>query len=168
MIVGMKRRCAALALDYGVVLVGLVVIAAIAVPLYAADLLPWRGHTDAVSFAVTVVPAWAYLTVAEAGALHATWGKRRMGLRVQPGSAGRIAVRNAVKVAPWALAHLGVAALWVGADGHTLVAPRYAWLSIIAAYALVIVTVALAWSRADRATLHDLIAGTRVSGAEAP
>jgi hypothetical protein len=69
---------------------------------------------DAVALVITVLPVWGYLTAAEAGAAQGSWGKRQAGLRVvsadgQQVSWGRAAVRNAVKLAPWQLAHVTVA-----------------------------------------------------------
>ena len=70
------------------------------------------GQTDAVVLAVSVAPTWAYLTVSES-AVQATWGKRCRRLQVitvtgrRPGVA-RCAVRNAVKLLPWQLAHVAV------------------------------------------------------------
>lgn len=163
----LRSRLLATLLDYGVVLGWLAVLAAVFVPLYAADLVGWRGHVDLVSFAGSVVPVWLYLTVTEAGAAHATWGKRRFGLVVRARSGGaagpaRVAVRNAVKLLPWACAHLGVAPLWAGPGAGTVVGPALAWAPISAAYLLVGATVASVLARGDRAALHDLVAGTRV------
>ena len=114
-----------------------------------------------------MVPVWLYLTVTEAGAAHATWGKRRFDLavRARNGRAAgpaRVAVRNAVKLLPWACAHLGIAPLWAGPGAGTLVGPALAWAPIGAAYLLVGATVASVLVRRDRAALHDLVAGTRV------
>ncbi len=163
----LRLRLLAALLDYGMVVGWLAVLAAVFVPLYAADLVGWRGHIDLVSFAGSVVPVWLYLTVTEASAAHATWGKRRFGLAVRTrlgGAAGpaRVAVRNAVKLLPWACAHLGIAPLWAGPGAGTVVGPALAWVPIGAAYLLVGATVASVLVRGDRAALHDLIAGTRV------
>lgn len=60
--------------------------------------------TDIAVFAATVLPTGIYLTVSEASARQATWGKRRAALRVVAADRGRaglgrIALRNAVKPA---------------------------------------------------------------------
>ncbi|GIH17980.1 RDD family protein [Rugosimonospora africana] len=169
----LRPRLLAALLDYCVVLGWLAVLAAVFVPLYAADLVPWRGHVDLVSFAGSVVPVWLYLTVTEAGAAHATWGKRRLRLVVQArngGAAGpaRIAARNAVKLLPWACAHLGIAPLWAGSGAGTVVSPALAWVPITAAYLIAGATVASVLVCKDRAALHDLVAGTRVGRAPLP
>jgi uncharacterized RDD family membrane protein YckC len=167
----MKRRLLAALLDYCVVLGWLVVLVAIFVPLSLANLTPWDHHPDLIAFLASVVPVWLYLTVTESGAAGATWGKRRAGLRVL-GPRGRrahpvrVAVRNAVKLVPWQLAHLGVVALSSKPDSGTLVRPDIGWLPISATYALLGLTLALTFVRSDHAALHDLIAGTRVRAAE--
>lgn len=166
----LRPRLLATLLDYCVVLGWLAVLAAVFVPLYAADLVPWRGHVDLVSFAGSVVPVWLYLTVTEAGARRATWGKRRAGLVVRAPGGGtvgpaRVALRNAVKLLPWACAHLGIAPLWAGSGAGTVVSPALAWVPITAAYLVVGATVVSVLVRRDRAALHDLVAGTRVGQA---
>jgi uncharacterized RDD family membrane protein YckC len=165
--VAVKRRLLALFLDYGVVVAWLAVVAAVFVPLYFVGVRPWGEHADLAAFTASVLPVWLYLTVTEAGPAHATWGKRRAGLRVvgpagAPVRFGRSAARNAVKLLPWQLAHLGVAALLAGPEAATLVRPAAAWVPLTASYVLVAVTVAIVLVRRDRAALHDLVAGTRV------
>ena len=167
----MKRRLFAALLDYCVVLGWLVVLAAIVVPLSLAGLVQWGHHRDLVAFLASVLPVWLYLTVTESSAAGATWGKRRAGLRVV-GPRGRragpvrVAVRNAVKLVPWQLAHLGVLALLSKPDTGVLVDPGSAWLLICATYAVLGLTLALMFVRSDHAALHDLIAGSRVRPAE--
>lgn len=163
----MKRRLLASLLDYCVVLGWLAVLAAVFVPLYLNGFSIAQGQVDLVAFGASVLPVWLYLTVTEARPAHATWGKRRVGLRVAAldggsPSRGRTAIRNTTKLLPWQLAHLGVAPLLAAEGAATLVSPEAAWLPITASYALVGVTVAMAFFRKDHAALHDVIAGTRV------
>jgi uncharacterized RDD family membrane protein YckC len=162
-----KRRLLAALLDYFVILGWLVALAAVFVPLYVAGFRLWVDHADAIAFAASVLPVWLYMTTTESRAAGATWGKRWAGLRIlgplaRRAHPARVAVRNAVKLAPWQLAHLGVVALLSSRDTATLVSPAMAWLPISATYALVGLSVALMFRRDDHAALHDLIAGTRV------
>ena len=58
-----------------------------------------------------------------------SWGKRRVGLCVTSAAGDdfgwrRVAVRNAVKILPWQLAHVAVARIITGAAGHDLVQLR--------------------------------------------
>jgi uncharacterized RDD family membrane protein YckC len=162
----LRARVPATALDGLVILGWLAALAAVFVPLQIADLnpMPTTGYPSLlVVFAASVLPAWLYLSISELTAAHATWGKRRLGLRVvrrdgYPPEVGRVLARNAIKLLPWQLAHLGAAPLMSGA----VVAPVAIWLPLGGAYALATLTVALVLIRRDRAALHDLVAGTRV------
>lgn len=118
---------------------------------------------DLLIAALTVVPVWGYLVVTEAGRAQASWGKRRARLVVttsagaRPGT-GRIMARNAVKLLPWQLAHLGMARLWYGTSDL-----GFGGVALVLCYALAGGTLALLLARRDRAALHDLVAGTRVT-----
>ncbi|MEU5940163.1 RDD family protein [Micromonospora sp. NPDC047548] len=167
----MKRRLLAALLDYCVMLSWLAVLAALFVPLYLAGFAVWDDHPDLVAFVASVVPVWLYLTATESSAAGATWGKRRAGLRVlgpqgKRAHPARIAARNAVKLMPWQLAHLGVVALLSSPGAATMVSPANAWLPISATYAMVALTVTLMFVRDDHTALHDLIAGTRILATE--
>lgn len=118
--------------------------------------------TDAVAFGISVLPVWVYLTVTEAGARQASWGKRRVGLRVTASDGGRttwtrVAVRNAVKLLPWGLAHISVARLILGVDDPITIGMTYT-LSLL----IPVVSVTMVWRDRQRRALHDRIAGTRV------
>jgi uncharacterized RDD family membrane protein YckC len=117
--------------------------------------------TDLVAFAATVLPVGAYLATAEARS-GAAWGKRRAGLRVVgpdggPPGAARAALRTAVKLLPWQLAHVAVVRLALGVDQPVVVA-----ISDGAALLLPVASVLVAWRDPQRRALHDLAAGTRV------
>jgi hypothetical protein len=129
--------------------------------------------TDVLVFACTVFPVWLYSTVREAGQGHAGPGKRRTGLRVvvdeppdhtgatpaDPSGPGlaRAALRNAVKWAPWQLAHLAVARAILGTDDWVTTAIAYG-LSLV----LPVVSLGMAWRDPRQRALHDRVAGTRV------
>jgi uncharacterized RDD family membrane protein YckC len=124
-----NRRLLAALLDCCVMLGWLVAVAALFVPLCFSGYELWNGHAGVVAFAASVFPVWLYLTITESRTSGATWGKRRAGLRVvgprgRRARAARIAVRNAVKLLPRQLAHLGVVALLAGRGAATLVSPR--------------------------------------------
>ncbi len=116
---------------------------------------------DALAWAMTVLPTWIYLCATEAGPTHATFGKRATRLWVlrtagQEPDAGRIGVRNAVKLAPWQLAHVAVARFILDVD-FALAVGCY-----VASLLLVVLTVAMAVRDPLRRGLHDRLAGTRV------
>jgi uncharacterized RDD family membrane protein YckC len=70
---------------------------------------------------VSVLPYLGYLVVTEAGARHATVGKRRVGLRVRDRTASsprlrQVLLRNIVKVLPWQFGHLAASRFATGGD----------------------------------------------------
>ena len=119
---------------------------------------------DVVVFMFTVLPVWLYLTLTEAAAASATIGKRIRQLMVHsnPSRAhvAAIALRNAVKLLPWQLAHLAVSRFILDEQVGAAVV-----LDILA-IVLVVVTIAMAVVDRRCRALHDRIAGTRVVALE--
>lgn len=127
------------------------------------------GTADLAQFATGVLPAALYLASGESGPARATAGKRsaRLVVVAEGGGrarTGRIAVRTAVKLLPWQLAHLGVARAVGAVPGRY--AARTARAAFGAALTMTAVSCVLAVCRADGRALHDLAAGTRVVAAE--
>ena len=123
-----------------------------------------RIAADVGIFAATVLPTGLYLGLTEAGAAQASLGKRRLGLRVvdqrggRPGGA-RVALRTALKLLPWQLAHLSVARMMLAPDQRS----RVTWPAYVASLALSGLTVVLALRDTAGRALHDRAAGTRVT-----
>lgn len=115
---------------------------------------------DLAQLVTGVLPVWAYLT---AGDATGAGSKRSAGLRVVGADGGtaplaRLALRSAVKLLPWQLAHLALGRL-IGPGRRS---PRVAAAGFGAALGLAGTSVAVAASRPDGRALHDLAAGTRV------
>lgn len=105
---------------------------------------------------LTVIPTLGYLTATEAGSRHASWGKRRCGLRLADDpSAGQALVRNVVKLLPWQFGHMSTAR-FVNVPEATTSAMIFFVLSMA-----LLATVALP-PLFGRRGLHDLVSGTRV------
>jgi uncharacterized RDD family membrane protein YckC len=160
-------RLGASVVDYGVIVGWLAVLTGggfavrALLPPGDAGAMPAVAY-DAVAFAFSVLPVWLYLTLTEAGARQATWGKRRAGLVVVTAGGGRpgwrrIAVRNAVKLLPWQLAHIAVARLILGGEELATIWTTDA-LSLLIATGSIVAACRDPWGRA----LHDRVAGTRV------
>jgi len=69
---------------------------------------PWR--MDLLAFFTTVLPVIAYFTWSEQSVAGATWGKKRVGLKVvgldgRRLSAGKALLRSVAKFLPWQMAH---------------------------------------------------------------
>jgi uncharacterized RDD family membrane protein YckC len=123
---------------------------------------------DLAQCAVTVLPTALWWYAWEARPVrHATPGKRAWGLTVRDRrgarpSGRRVAVRTAVKLLPWQLAHLSVTRA-VRADGADL--GRAVTAGLTASMVLPAASAALAVLTRDGRALHDRVAGTRVTRA---
>jgi uncharacterized RDD family membrane protein YckC len=164
---GVRRRLLASVGDYGVIAGWLGALSAVAAlgrlaagPDRAPRSAPLLAQDLAVA-AMTVLPVGAYLAATESGPRQASAGKRWQGLRVTTASGGpvgrrRAVVRNAVKLLPWQIAHVGLVRLLNGRETPGVWVLQE--LSLVLAAAS---TVTALRDRRGRA-LHDLVAGTRV------
>lgn len=111
------RRAQAFVFDYFLILGYLGVLGAVGLLLSLGplgsiwtDLVSTPVRTDLLAFLVTVVPVTVYFAWSEASEWGATWGKRRVGLRVvdvsgAPLGRGQALGRSALKFIPWQMAH---------------------------------------------------------------
>jgi len=164
-----RLRVVASARDYALISawIGLLTLAGVVLRFLvptarAAPLHDKFPAVDLAAFAITVLPVGIYLTVTEAGTRQASWGKRRAGLRVvstDGGRAGpwRVALRVAVKLAPWELGHLAAARLIAGVD-----LARAVWAADALSLLLPAASIAMAWRDPQARALHDRVAGTLV------
>ena len=111
------QRIAAFGLDYLVIAGYLIVLAVFGTLLVFSPLndrfqafvsTPLR--MDLFAFVTAVLPVILYFTLSESSPGGATWGKRRMGLRVvdlngEKLTLGRALARSLVKFLPWQIAH---------------------------------------------------------------
>ncbi len=110
------------------------------------------------------VPAWAYFTISDHTPRGATLGKRLLGLRTQTQNGERVGLgrafgRTAVKMVPWEIAHassflfapaLGEFTIWNG-------------IGLGVSYALSFGYLFMAWRTQGQRSMHDRVAGTRVT-----
>lgn len=163
-----KRRLLSWIFDYLVILgwlIGLLVVVGIPSVLNWMNLDSiWsdRLATDVAITLLTVVPFFVYLVRTEASSAHATWGKRRAGLRVsgigesEPG-VGPVVRRNAVKVLPWQVGHMGAVRLATGEAEVLGMVLNLAAIALLAAVA--------GPPMFGIRGLHDIAGGTRVEEA---
>ncbi len=116
---------------------------------------------DTLAFLTLVLPVLVTFAAQEASPRQATYGKRRMGLRVVDAADARLTFpramgRSAAKFAPWQLAHTAVFNLMADSTSTGFVV-----LSIAAQLLVVVSVVSMTVDREHRA-LHDWVAGTRV------
>ena len=164
-------RIRAFALDYLVILAYLVLMALIGTFLTLGPAgAAWRVwmsdpvRADLVAFAASVRPVGLYFAVGEASSSGGTWGKRRMGLRVERSTGGRIsfsrsALRSGQKLLPWQLAHTAMLHIpgFPMAPGEP---PPWSPPLLGLAWALVLVYLAGLTRVGGRRTLYDRLAGT--------
>ena len=113
----MWLRVKAFLYDYLIILGYLAALVAVGIVLRASPFAePWLelistpGRLDFLAFATTVLPVGTYFVLCEASATGATWGKKRVGLRVVGLDGQRLRSRHALirsiaKFAPWQMAH---------------------------------------------------------------
>ena len=118
---GLRLRVAAFAFDYLVIVGYIVVLTAIAFGVVmvsgprppAATPFANPVFSDLLTFVTLVLPVILYFTLQESSPRQATWGKRKVGLRVATAtgaslSKGQAFVRSLVKFLPWQLAHTSI------------------------------------------------------------
>ncbi len=166
---GFGPRARAFALDYLLIAAYLLLVVLVfaslqwLAPDWSARLFARRFQAQGLAFGVVTFPVFLYFTAMEGSARQATWGKRRLGLRVvdragrRPGW-GRAALRSGLKLLPWEAAHTCIWALtWPGGP-----APAWAAPGLAGVWAVVLFYLTLLAFRADHRTPYDWLSGTRV------
>jgi len=155
--------------DCLVALTWLLLLGGIAIGLRELGLEPqWSAYSelsaDLATLALGLVPVGVYLVLTETGRRQGSLGKRRVGLRVvradgTRANAWQLALRTAIKLSPWFLAHLGLSRIWM----H-LGTAQTACFCLFCVYLIVPVSIGLALVHPQRRALHDWLTGTRVVG----
>lgn len=165
----LARRAAAFGLDYLLIAAWLVIVVGagallrVAAPDVAAGLFADPVRAEALGFLMLTLPVALYFALSEAGPGGATWGKRRLGLRVVTDAGnelglGRSLLRTALKFVPWELTH---AIIWRFATPGS--APEGLLdAGLVVVWLLIAANIVTALLDADRRTLYDRLAGTRV------
>lgn len=166
---GLWPRLLAFALDYFLIAAYLLVLVAAALvaravaPDAVASVFGNPLTAEAVGFVLLTLPVALYFALSEASVAGATFGKRRLTLRVVTGhwrrlSLGRSAARTALKFVPWELTH---ALVWryALAQGDP---PGYLDIGLIVVWVLIGANVAAVIGDRQHRALYDMIAGTKV------
>jgi len=163
---GFWKRAGAFALDYIIILGYLIGIVLLSLLLNAVGASEWlfadRIRAQFVAFLLVTLPVTLYFAISESSPSQATWGKRRLKLRVtdQDGNRigfGRSLARTLLKFVPWELSHTliwqiyfsPIVSPWVN-YGFTLV------------YLLIGLNIVSLFLTKTRQTLYDLLAKTYV------
>ena len=121
---------------------------------------------DVFAFVASVLPVVTYFALSESSAAAATWGKKRLGLRVLgPGggrlSKGRSFARAFLKFLPWQMAHTAMFHI----SGFPLASgepPGWTVVLLVAAWTLVGVYLVGLTAFAGRRTVYDRLVGSSV------
>ncbi|GHO60923.1 RDD family protein [Ktedonobacter robiniae] len=117
----MWRRCSAFLLDYLIISAYLILLVIVGIRLGLGPLktifqamFADPNVSEVSAFLLLVLPVLLYFALSEHSSWQATWGKRKMGLRVTNASGIRLSlprslVRSLLKLVPWELTH---ACLW--------------------------------------------------------
>jgi uncharacterized RDD family membrane protein YckC len=161
---GFRLRVLAFALDYLLIAVYLFCLLGL-VRVFRPPLswfrTPSRGELT--GFLSVTLPVTLYFAVSEASNRHATWGKRKLHLRVTDAAGAGVSglrsmLRNVVKFLPWELAHAAIWKMRFATQPETIMGTILLGL----VWSLVIVNlISLLVSRKHQ-TLYDWLAGTVV------
>ena len=164
---GFWQRVVAFALDYVLLFIYLAVI--LGIGLFARDhstsfrsLFSNRVLEQFIAFLLVTLPITLYFAINESSPRQATWGKRRLGIRVAGSngmqiSFGRALIRTLLKFIPWELSHT---LIW-----QIVFAPQDSLLingGFILVYLLVGLNIASLIITKTHQTLYDLATRTYV------
>jgi uncharacterized RDD family membrane protein YckC len=172
-IANLRLRTAAFLFDYLIIVAYIIVLIIVSVLLGSGPLRqqfqglfanPNSGEITA--FVVLVLPVILYFALCESSSWQATWGKRKMGLRVinaqgERLSFGRSFVRSLIKFLPWELAH---ASIWriPGWPLNPQTPPPIISAGLILVWVIVGAYLISMLMSKKHQTLYDMVAGSYV------
>lgn len=168
MYAGFWLRAGAFALDYVIILVYLIVITLFSLLMNSIfSINQWlfgdRVRAQLTGFLLITLPVTLYFAFGESSIRQATWGKRRLRLKVTDLHRNRIRfwrslARSGLKFIPWELAHTLIWQIsFTQSESSTLIAAGF-----VTVYLLLGANLAALVLRKDRRTLYDLLTGTCV------
>lgn len=166
---GFWPRALAFVLDYLVISAYLVITVAAGASIQASmpavrEALFSNPITGEISgFFIITLPVTLYFAIFEASSQQATWGKRRLNLKVVGPDQGRLSfkrslARSLLKFVSWELAH---AMIWQISFAENPDAPIYT-AGLVLVWVLVGANIASMILSPTRQTIYDCLAGTRV------
>ena len=171
---GFPKRLAAFALDYLVIMGYVIILTSITLGLTSATgffrqtiaALANPFVADLLTFLTLVLPVILYFTFQESSSGQATWGKRKVGIKVVNSAGERLSrkqafVRSLIKFLPWQLAHTSIYHI----KGWPFVAENLTpevMMGLILAQVLVVVYIILLVVDKAHRTPYDWISGASV------
>ncbi|MEE9130462.1 MAG: RDD family protein [Phycisphaerales bacterium] len=167
------RRIAAFGLDYLLIAGYLVVLAIFGSILVFGPMKDvWQGlmsspvRMDLIAFITLILPVILYFTLMESSESGATFGKRRLGLRVVHKSGERLSrwralVRSVVKFLPWQLEHTCLFHI-PGWPMETQEPPVWVIVGLVLGWVAILMYVVTLAVGPTRRTLYDWVSGSQV------
>jgi uncharacterized RDD family membrane protein YckC len=163
------QRIKAFALDYIVIAGYLVLVIALgvgmnlALPNLVQTLFANRISGQIISFMLVTLPVTLYFVLLESSPRQATWGKRKMGLRVVDRDGSRLSFahalgRTVLKFIPWELSHTLIWQVrFAQPEGEPLISAGF-----VLVWLLVGANLLSLWLTKKHQTLYDWFTGTYV------
>jgi uncharacterized RDD family membrane protein YckC len=163
------QRIKAFALDYLIIAGYLILVVALgvgmlwALPDLAQMLFAKRIRGQFISFMLVTLPITLYFALLESSAQQATWGKRKMGLRVVGSDDARLSFAHALgrtllKFVPWELSHTLIWQLrFAQPELEPLISAGFALVWLLVGANLISL-----WLSKRNQTLYDLLARSYV------
>jgi uncharacterized RDD family membrane protein YckC len=166
---GFPRRLLAFAIDFLSIATYILVLGVIGTSTmhltteFVGLTSPWT--MDLLAFVVLVLPVILYFALQEGSQRQATWGKRRVGIKVVNARGQKLSwlqalIRSAIKFLPWQLAHTCVIQIWSGQTSSWLI------IGAVLAQGLVVINVLSILVTRDHRALYDWLSGAYVIFAE--
>jgi len=165
---GFWRRAGAFALDYVIILFYLAAIALLSLlvnSLFSINqwLFADRVRAQLAGFLLVTLPISLYFALGESSARQATWGKKKLGLKVTDHNGGRISfwrslARTALKFIPWELSHTLIWEIYFSPQANSV------WLNygFVLVYVIIGLNLASLMMTRKHQTMYDFLAKTYV------
>ncbi len=166
---GFWQRAGAFALDYIIILFylgGITLLSLLVNSLFGVSewLLADRVRVQLTGFLLLTLPTTLYFAVGEASGQQATWGKKRMGLRVTDYNGERVRfwrslLRTALKFIPWELSHTLIWEIYFSQSANS------AWVNygFVLVYVIIGLNLASLILSKKHQTIYDFLARTCVT-----
>jgi len=171
---GFWQRAKAFAFDYMGIVLYLVFIMGLFAFINSSTNIAQRLFADRVlaqasAFLLVTFPITMYFAIGESSAKQATWGKRRVGLKVVDRNGNRIGfwrafTRTLLKFIPWELSHTLIWEISFSTESF----PAFINYGFALVYILIGLNIASLVITKTKQTLYDFLTGTFVVGQQNP
>jgi uncharacterized RDD family membrane protein YckC len=170
---GFAKRLKAFAFDYLIILAYIIILAGVNFGIIFMggaldDISPFFASPvvkDVIAFVTLILPVILYFTLQESSPKQATWGKRKVGLRVVNAQGKTLTkmqafMRSLVKFLPWQIAHTSIYQIQEVVTGGPL--EPFNITGFVLVYVLAGIYIAAVFFSKRRRTPYDWISGSFV------